>query len=148
MITRTASKDDFEDIVRLYHQLNPDDPAITDGADRSMYDIIIASNWLHIFVLEVEEIIVATAYLNVIPNITRKVSPYAIIENVVTEETQRGKGFGKYLIQEVLNFAWKNGCYKAILQTGSKKESTHEFYKACGFIKGERFAFVAYPPKE
>lgn len=148
MIVRTASTDDFQDIVRLYRQLNPDDLVIKDGSDREMYDTILASSWLHIFVLELEGIIVATAYLNVIPNITREVSPYAIIENVVTEETQRGKGFGKHLMREVLNFAWKSNCYKAILQTGSKKKATHEFYKACGFIKGERFAFVAYPPKE
>ena len=148
MIVRTASTDDFQDIVRLYRQLNPDDLVIKDGSDREMYDTILASSWLHIFVLELEGIIVATAYLNVIPNITREVSPYAIIENVVTEETQRGKGFGKHLMREVLNFAWESNCYKAILQTGSKKEATHEFYKACGFIKGERFAFVAYPPKE
>ncbi len=148
MIVRTASTGDFQDIVRLYRQLNPDDLVINDGSDREMYDTILASSWLHIFVLELEGIIVATAYLNVIPNITREVSPYAIIENVVTEESQRGKGFGKYLMQKVLSFAWQNGCYKAILQTGSKKEETHEFYKGCGFIKGERFAFVAYPPKE
>ena len=43
-----------------------------------------ASDWLYIFALEVENIIVATVYLNIIPNITRKASPYAIIENVVT----------------------------------------------------------------
>jgi len=50
---------------------------------------------LHLFVLEVNCSIVATTYLNVIPNITRSTSPYALIENVVVEESLRGTGLGK-----------------------------------------------------
>jgi hypothetical protein len=46
-----------------------------------------------------------------------------------------------------LESAWKAGCYKAMLQTGSKKEITHKFYAACGFIEGEKFAFNAWNSK-
>lgn len=145
MIVRPAISEDFDDIVLLYHQLNPDDPYIKDGSDREVYDIILSSDWLDIYVLEFEGKIVATAYLNVIPNITRNVRSYAIIENVVTDENYRGQGYGKHLLKEILKVVWQKNCHKAILQTGSKKESTHAFYEACGFIKGERFAFVAYP---
>jgi hypothetical protein len=46
-----------------------------------------------------------------------------------------------------LESAWKAGCYKIMLQTGSKKESTHKFYASCGFVEGEKFAFHAKNPK-
>jgi GNAT superfamily N-acetyltransferase len=88
----------------------------------------------------------STCYLNLIPNISRGASPYGIIENVVTEETLRGQGFGKAIIGHALRFAWDRRCYKVMLQTGSKRHSTHNFYKACGFSGDDKFGFVARPP--
>ena len=91
--------------------------------------------------------IISTCYLNIVPNLTRNASPYAIIENVVTDEMFRKQGFGKMTIQFALDYAWKAGCYKVMLQTGSRKESTHEFYESCGFVAGEKFGFIAKNPK-
>ena len=42
--------------------------------------------------------VVATTYLNIIPNLTRSASPYAVIENVVVDETLRGTGLGKQIM--------------------------------------------------
>ena len=33
------------------------------------------------------------------------------------------------------------------LQTGSRQESTHAFYRACGFASDDKFAFVARAPR-
>lgn len=88
----------------------------------------------------------ATAYLNVIPNLTRSASPYAVIENVVVDEQLRGSGIGKHIMAETLQAAWNAGCYKAMLLTGSRRESTHGFYRACGFADDAKTAYVAYPP--
>lgn len=145
MIVREAGTKDFEGIIKLYQQLNPDDPIIEDGEDRVLFEHIRQANNLHLFVLEQDGEVVSTAYLNVIPNLTRNLSPYAFIENVVTDSDNRNQGFGKQLIQHVKTFAWEQKCYKIIIQTGSKKEATHAFYRSCGFIAGERFAFVAKP---
>jgi GNAT superfamily N-acetyltransferase len=90
----------------------------------------------------------ATCYLNLIPNVTRQASPYGIIETVVTEASRRNQGLGKKIIEHALRFAWDRGCYKVMLPTGSKRESTHNFYKACGFSANDKFAFVARPPGE
>ncbi len=145
MQVRRATPDDFEGVLRLYRQLNPDDPVLEDGADRRMYESILGTHNLHIFVLDVGGLIHATCYLNVIPNVTRSASPYGIIENVVTEERLRGTGLGKAIMQHALEFAWSADCYKVMLQTGSRRESTHAFYRACGFSGDEKFAFVARP---
>ena len=78
-----ARSSDFDAIMALYRQLQPDDPAL------------------------------ATAYLNVIPNITRSASPYAVIGNVVVDAELRGKGFGKELMSAVLERACQLDSYPA-----------------------------------
>lgn len=57
---------------------------------------------------------------------------------------RRGR-YGKSLVKHALDVAWEHQCYKVMLQTGSKRESTHGFYKSCGFKPDEKFAFVAQP---
>ena len=132
--------------MELYAQLHPNDPVLKDGSDRLVYDEILSTRNLYLFVLDDDSGMVnATCYFNFIPNITRQASPYGIIENVVTEASLRNQGLGKKIIGHALQFAWDRGCYKVMLQTGSKRESTHNFYKACGFRSDDKFAFVARP---
>jgi predicted GNAT family N-acyltransferase len=142
---RAAKASDFEDIMRLYRQLHPDDPAMHDGSDAAAFDQILKAPALHLFVLEVNGSVVATTYLNVIPNITRSASPYAVIENVVVEESLRGTGLGKEVMSATLGVAWEEGCYKAMVMTGSRKPATHAFYNACGFSADVKTAYVARP---
>lgn len=143
---REAVSADFRRIMELYAQLHPDDSGPTDGSDRRVFHDILAASNLHLFVLADEEGTVnATCYLNLIPNITHQASPYGIIENVVSEVSLRNQGLGKKVIDHALRYAWDFGCYKVMLQTGSKSESTHNFYKACGFSANDKFAFVARP---
>ena len=140
---RFAEEHDFEGIMNLLRQLNPDDPVINDGRDKVIFERILKETNLRILILEENGKIISTCYLNIIPNLTRNAAPYAIIENVVTDEAFRNQGFGKKLMAFALESAWKAGCYKIMLQTGSKKEITHKFYASCGFVGGEKFAFNA-----
>lgn len=148
---REASRSDFAELMRLYRQLHPQDPELTDGKDRKVFDEILGSPLLHLFVAEQTDPheprphLLASCYLNLIPNITRSASPYAIIENVITDESRRAQGIGKRLIQHVLMVAWSHGCYKAMLQTGSKTPATHAFYRACGFSADDKTGYVARP---
>ncbi len=59
--------------------------------------------------LEENGVIVATTYLNVIPNLTRSASPYAVVENVVVDESRRGTGLGKEIMAATLAAAWDAG---------------------------------------
>ena len=135
--------DDLEAIMNLYRQLIPHDPVITDGSDRATFDRILADPGLQLSVLEQDGEIVATTYLNVIPNLTRAASPYAIIENVVVDEAHRGRGLGKLIMDHTIREAWRRGCYKVMLLTGSKQASTHAFYRACGLTPDVKTGFVA-----
>ena len=142
---RAARANDFEDVMRLYQQLHPDDPVMHDGSDAAAFAQILKAPALTLFVFEVNGSVVATTYLNVIPNITRSASPYAVIENVVVEESLRGTGLGKEIMSATLDVAWGVGCYKAMLMTGSPKPATHAFYNACGFSADVKTAYVARP---
>ncbi|MFT4165212.1 MAG: GNAT family N-acetyltransferase [Microlunatus sp.] len=142
---RDATPDDFEAVLRLYRQLNADDPILTDGSDRAAYDTIMSTPNVRLLLLEIEGEIVATTYLNLIPNLSRSAAPYAVIENVVVDEARRGTGLGKTIMAATLERAWAAGCYKAMLMTGSKRPSTHAFYRSCGFDPGTKTAYLAKP---
>lgn len=142
---REAGLGDFEGVLRLYRQLQPEDPVLLDRSDAAVFAQILGSAGLHLFVLEVDGTIVATTYLNVIPNLTRSASPYAVIENVVVDEALRSTGLGKQIMAGTLQAAWDAGCYKAMLQMGSRRPATHAFYRACGFSPDEKAAYLARP---
>ncbi|MBB5481444.1 GNAT family N-acetyltransferase [Micromonospora parathelypteridis] len=143
---RVARPDDFEQIIGLYRQLNPDDSVLEDGSDAAAFREILGSAGLRLFVLELDGVVVATTYLNVIPNLSRSASPYAVIENVVVEESRRGTGLGRQIMAGTLQAAWDAGCYKAMLMTGSRNPATHAFYRACGFSADVKTAYLARPP--
>ncbi|MFI1196980.1 GNAT family N-acetyltransferase [Micromonospora sp. NPDC020750] len=142
---REARPGDFEQVIRLYGQLHPDDPVLKDGSDAEAFQQILGSPALHLFVLEVDGVVVATTYLNVNPNISRSAAPYAVIENVVVEASRRGTGLGKQIMAGTLQAAWDAGCYKAMLMTGSRRPATHAFYRACGFSADVKTAYLARP---
>jgi GNAT superfamily N-acetyltransferase len=148
MEIRDAREQDFDRVMELYRQLQPRDPVLLDGEDLAVFRKILESAMLRLLVLEDQGQIQSTCYLNVIPNITRSASPYAIVENVVTDELSRGQGYGKRIIGHALEAAWDAGCYKVMLQTGSKRESIHAFYRACGFAGDDKHAYVAWRPGE
>jgi GNAT superfamily N-acetyltransferase len=144
-VFREARSGDFEGVIHLYRQLQPEDPVLKDGSDAAAFEQILGSPGLHLFVLELDGVVAATTYLNVIPNVTRSASPYAVIENVVVEKSLRGAGLGKQIMECTLRAAWEAGCYKAMLMTGSGNPATHAFYRACGFSSDAKTAYLARP---
>lgn len=142
---REAFPGDFTAVMRLFRQLHPADRAVEAGRARSVFGSILRSPDLTLLVMELDGEVVATTYLNVIPNLTRGVASYAVIENVVVEESLRGTGLGKQIMAATLQAAWDRGCYKAMLMTGSKSPATHAFYRSCGFSPDAKTAYLARP---
>ena len=69
-----------------------------------------------------------------------------MIENVVVHDACRNRGLGQALMQWTLDQAWTAGCYKVMLMTGSRQESTHHFYRSCGFASDDKTGYVARRP--
>jgi GNAT superfamily N-acetyltransferase len=145
-ILRIATQDDLTSLISLYAQLNPGDAQPSQDRLSAVLHDIVASRHFELVLAELEGRVVGTCYLNVIPNLSRGASPYAVVENVVVARAWRRRGVGRALLAFALARAWARGCYKAMLQTGSKSEGTFAFYRSCGFSPTEKTAFVARPP--
>ena len=144
---RRAGPDDLDALLALYAQLNPDDPPPARERLAAILRRIVASEAFDLLVATRDDAVVATCYLNVIPNLTRGGASYAVIENVVVDAALRGTGIGQGVVRFALAQAWRRGCYKALLQTGSRDPRVHRFYEACGFSATDKTGFVARPPR-
>ena len=111
---------------------------------RNTWETIIQDKNHHIIVNVIDDKIVSSCVCVVIPNLTRNVRPYAFIENVVTHEEYRGKGYATQCLDYAREIAEKENCYKMMLLTGSKKESTIKFYERAGYNSSDKTAFIQW----
>lgn len=96
----------------------------------------------HLLVGEADGRVVSSVTLVIVENLTNNLRPYAVIENVVTHVDYRGRNYASALMDKASNIAVEHGCYKIMLLTGSKKDSTLDFYARCGFDRNEKTAFI------
>lgn len=143
---RTINRDDLPALIALYAHLHSDDAPLPDDATLAVvWEAILSDPKLQCFVAERDGRLVGSCTLCVIPNLTRGARPYGLIENVVTHADYRRQGLGTRLLHAALQRAWEHGCYKVMLSTGSKRESTLRFYENAGFKRGIKTGFVAHP---
>lgn len=109
-----------------------------------LWEAIINDRNHHIIVAEEDGKLVSSCVCIVIPNLTREQRPYALIENVVTDEAYRGKGYATACLDYARELARKENCYKLMLMTGSKSESTLRFYENAGYNKNDKTAFIQW----
>lgn len=144
VVTREANKNDLEDILQLYLYLHeksiPKDSALLINT----WDNIINDTNHHFIVCQADDKIVASCVCVIIPNLTRNVRPYAFIENVVTHEEYRKQGYATACLNYAKQIAEKNNCYKMMLLTGSKEESTFNFYRNAGYNSSDKTAFIQW----
>lgn len=75
---------------------------------------------------------IGRAYLYLIKNDLHE-EPYGYLEDIFIEEGYRGSGFGRQLVQAVIEEAKKLGCYKLVGTSRNSRAEVHEFYKKLGF---------------
>lgn len=85
----------------------------------------------HIYILESNNIVVATGKLMVETKIIRDLRSVGHIEDIVVDEQARGSGFGKALVSYLITLAKDLNCYKVILDCD---EPLRDFYKSCDLI--------------
>ena len=130
---RPAERTDLPEILRLYGQLNPADPQPEPEAASDVLAQMIDSPITRVLLALEGAQAVSTCTLVVVPNLTRRLAPYAVIENVVTDAACRGRGAGKAVMNYAIEEAWKAGCYKVMLMTGKQRDGTVAFYESLGF---------------
>ncbi|SFS12179.1 N-acetylglutamate synthase, GNAT family [Halomicrobium zhouii] len=140
---RTIRPDELDELLTLYRMLNPDDPPLEpgDGLDRQWREML-ADETLDVVVVEHDDRLVSTCVLSITRNLTRGARPFGLVENVVTREGYRGRGFGKRCLAKARELAEARDCYKVMLLTGTEEAWKHEFYERCGFDGDEKSGFV------
>ena len=98
----------------------------------------------HIIVKKLDGKIVSSCVCVIIPNLTRNIRPYAFIENVVTHSDYRGKGYATECLNYAKQIAENTNCYKMMLLTGSKEESTLNFYRNAGYNSSDKTALIQW----
>ena len=146
-MVRPIEREELGTLLDLYAYLHADGdvPLARDRRLDALWESILASPWLHYLVGEVDGEIVSSCTISIVPNLTRGARPYGLIENVVTHPDYRKKGYATRVLRQALQVAWDHDCYKVMLLTGSKLESTLRFYEQAGFKRGVKTGFIAYP---
>ena len=143
-MVREAVKEDLYELLNLYLFLHEKDIPKNSSRLETTWKTIIEDKNHHIIVNEINGKILSSCVCVIIPNLTRDVRPYAFIENVVTNEEPRGKGYATECLNYAKEIALKNNCYKMMLLTGTKKESTLNFYKNAGYNSEDKTAFIQW----
>ena len=143
-MVREAVKEDLYELLNLYLFLHEKDIPKNSSRLENTWNTIIEDENHHIIVNEINGKILSSCVCVIIPNLTRDVRPYAFIENVVTNEEYRGKGYATECLDYAKEIAIKNNCYKMMLLTGTKKESTLNFYKNAGYNSEDKTAFIQW----
>ena len=144
MIIRTAQDQDIAQLLLLYTFLHDNMMPVIDNKVEEIWTDIMQDVNHHIIVGVEDDMIIASCVLIIVPNLTHKQRPYALIENVITNPNYRNKGYATKLLDYAKDIANKHNCYKIMLMTGAKKETTLNFYKRAGYNTTDKTAFVQW----
>lgn len=141
---REINENDFDGLMSLYMQLhNNPFPEKTEYIKELWNNILSDANH-HIIVAEADGKIVSSCVCVIILNLTHGQRPYAVVENVITDEKYRNKGLATKCLDFAKQIAINRNCYKIMLLTGSKLESTIKFYEHAGYNRNDKTAFIRW----
>ena len=141
---REVTSEDLNELLELYLFLHEEGLPEDNEHLRNTWSQIMNDPNHHIIVNVIDGKIVSSCVCVIIPNLTRGIRPYAFVENVVTHADYRGKGYATECLNYAKQIAIDNNCYKMMLLTGSKRESTLKFYENAGYNKNDKTAFIQW----
>ena len=135
---------ELNELLELYTHLH--ELGISENTEhlQKTWNTIFNDDNHHIIVCEVSGKIVSSCVCVIIPNLTRNIRPYAFIENVVTHSDYIGNGYATACLNYAKQIARRENCYKMMLLTGSKSESTLSFYRNAGYNSTDKTAFIQW----
>jgi ribosomal protein S18 acetylase RimI-like enzyme len=145
-IIRIAIEHDLPEVLNLYRHLHPHDPQLEATDAERVWSNLLASGFMTVVVAQAAKLLAASCTLAIVPNLSRGGRSYGVIENVVTHADYRRLGLGRRVLAHALEIGWQADCYKVLLATGSKQESTLRFYEGAGFERGGKTYFEVRRP--
>lgn len=140
---REVNRDDYYGLMDLYLHLHEKEVPPFEIA-KDIWEKILSDDNYHIIVVEEDGKIVSSCTCVIIPNLTRGPRPYAWVENVVTHIDYRGKGLATKCLDYAKELAVRENCYRIVLMTGSKLESTLKFYENAGYNSSDKTGYIQW----
>src|SRR6266508_1628156 len=136
LTVRDARASDAVDVARLLDQLGyPTDPS---AVESRLERLRIVGD--RVVVAELDSNVVGLAHLQVAPAIERD-RPAAKIGALVVDESHRGRGVGRALVEEMVAEASARSCEVIFLTTAERRADAHAFYERVGLAQtGRRYA--------
>lgn len=145
MKIREARKDDLNGLLQLYTQLHNNRIPAQDEKLEALWEDILQDKNHHILIGEEDGAIISSCVLIIVPNLThgqRSLCPCGKCH--YGRGTPRKKGCASAVLDFARELAKKEGCYKIMLMTGSKEESTLNFYRKSGYNSKDKTAFIQW----
>lgn len=144
MDIREIRQADLKGLLELYTQLHGNAMPEESSSLDALWNGILRDRNHHIIVADDNGKIVSSCVLVIVPNLTHEQRPYGLIENVITDSGYRKQGLASDCLDFAREIAKRANCYKIMLLTGSKEESTLNFYRRAGYNSNDKTAFIQW----
>jgi GNAT superfamily N-acetyltransferase len=143
LLIRDLEIADLESLLSLYGHLHATDDALPGSCQvQELWKAIVADNSLIYLGGFIDGNLLSACNAAIIPNLTRGARPYALVENVVTDQRYRRQGIGSAVLRRLVTRCLEGDCYKVMLMSGVGRAEIHAFYEALGFDKTSKQAFI------
>lgn len=120
---------DLKDLDLLMHELSP-----TSFCNKEILDNVLNDVNSHAYIIRKDGQIVAAGTLCVMHNLEFTI---ASVESVVVLSSCRGRGYGKMLVEHLINEAKRLGVRSIHLTSNPKRTAANNLYQILGFEKYE-----------
>lgn len=132
VVVREAWPEDLPVVLSLYAGMDGGSHIPVEEAE-AIFDQMRAYPDFRLYVAEFEGRVIGTFTLLVVRNINHMGSNSAIVESVVVDESLRGRGIGRIMMQFARERCRERDCYKLALSSNLRRERAHAFYEGLGF---------------
>jgi len=128
---RFCIKDDFSSVFNLLKQLWPDKELSYESL-QIVYNKAIVSEKQRLIVGETNNQIIGFCSLTIKNNLWQ-VGNLGHVDELIVDDSVRGKGYGKFLLEKITQIAMENNCKRIELDSAFHRESAHNFYENSGY---------------
>lgn len=139
LIIRRALEADLPAVVRLF--ATPDDGNLKNEDPSSPLPPCYAEALASIaadpnnalLVAEIAGEVVGAFHLHILQYVANRGGRVALIENVIVDPAQRGRGVGEAMMRWAIDEARRRGCFRVQLTSNKVRKRAHRFYERLGF---------------